>query len=91
MNLKATANAAGAHSARGEEPLNLPRYRCHKEVRASADRSIETGPERAKLTLDGPRVAEGDRRDYLGSDSPRVGGYFVMYTTATARFRRAGL
>lgn len=62
------------------EEIELPRYRCHKEVWAFQIKSIAEDERGAIITpvesgYGSFRVTE----DYVDKHKPNVGGYFVLY------------
>lgn len=66
-----------------EAMTELPKYVCHKEVRAARiiDVRLDAAPE-SVLTLllpDDSRVRVVVDREYMQKHKPQLGGYFVQY------------
>ncbi len=63
--------------------MNLPRWKCHKEVGAFKIRSIHIaeGGTLALLVPEHLLSSEGIKvsLDYIANHKPRVGGYYVLY------------
>lgn len=60
----------------------MPRYKCHKEVRALKILSVTTEPQDGSclLTFEDTRFSPLRLRgDYVDKHQPRAGGYFVVY------------
>jgi len=63
-------------------PILLPRYQCHREVRAVKIREVRRNPLDATLTLipDDPRIDPFPVRSGFASlHNPKAGGYFMVY------------
>lgn len=76
-----------------EGALSLPRYRCHKEVRALKIARVEFPMGQASGALLVP-VDEGYApfrvdADYLWKYDPQPGGYYVVYKDGYASFSPA--
>lgn len=81
--------------------MEMPRYKCHKEVWALKIKSIAldrdearlTGRETdgsAKLTVEEPRYAPVKvSGDYMHKHKPHVGGYYVVYEDGYKSFSPA--
>ena len=68
----------------GQAEIQLPRWKCHKEVWAAKILRIDDTPvgPRLVLTFDGQREsAYADVvPEWLAKHSPQIGGYYVQYT-----------
>ena len=68
----------------------LPKYVCHKQVRAAKIKAIEYDDKGAVITP--AECGLGDIRvglDFLHRHSPQVGGYFVQYEDGYTSFSPA--
>ena len=80
------------------EPIELPRYKCHKEVHALKIKSIEKHNEGEQAESDGsamltPTDHRYDRihvdHEYMRKHKPHPGGYYVVYKDGYKSFSPA--
>ena len=76
------------------KPLEMPKYRCHKEVRALKIKSIDN----PNNVTDGSRLLTFEEAGYepicvtgtfMTQHSPQVGGYYVVYADGYASYSPA--
>lgn len=68
---------------------SLPRYACHKTVRAAKILAVEHGGDGPRLVLEGhPTVPL--TMDFIHRHSPKAGGYFVVYEDGYMSYSPAG-
>jgi len=75
----------------GQNVMEMPRYKCHKEVHALKIAALESDSVRAQRdnseTTGGTWITPADEgfapfhvnREYVTKHSPEVGGYYVVY------------
>lgn len=69
--------------------MELPRYRCYKEVQAFKIFSIATHDDENELASEGKRQIAIVTRAYLNKHDPCPGGYYVRYNDGYESFSPA--
>jgi len=71
------------------EILEMPRYKCHKEVDALKIIRVIRHIGRATLVFEPPHTSIEVDLDYLHKHNPQVGGYYVRYDDGYRSFSPA--
>lgn len=59
--------------------MDLPRYKCHKEVRAAKIVSVDAAAGHMQLEIDGQVSGMSIRHEWFEKHTPAPGGYLVQY------------
>ena len=69
--------------------INIPRWKCHKEVYAFKIEQIKNQFETNDALLINNDISVKVDIDYLGKHKPEVGGYYVLYDDGYQSFSPA--
>jgi hypothetical protein len=77
---------ATAAEQRSDAQMEMPRYKCHKEVHALKIADIRLDD---ILIVEAPYSAVRVSREWMEKHEPKVGGYYVVYEDGYASFSPA--